>query len=276
MKKILLLFFILLINHIYGQNFPYDKPELLIGKIVTVDDSELYKKIDYHNFIKKFNKSKRTYSKFNNKPFVKNVVKSDYNKLVDKEFTVVNVFKLDEIDKYILELNNNEIGTLFYEYNSKYESSFELIVKDGLNLPEGFLCNQITIDKDKFEDITRYSIPFNPEEIYLLKIIFNNQTKLFLDIKVKGNTLNIGEKGVFILLENGEKIIRQNESIDVESYVNRYSSGWKYSTIIELNEEEIESLKKFKITDVRLYIYDETISKETAYKIQEFLKCMTK
>lgn len=49
-----------------------------------------------------------------------------------------------------------------------------------------------------------------------------------------------------------------------------------YSAFIKLSKKEINLLLNNRITDNRLYIFDDTVDKDSANKIIEYLKCLNK
>ena len=82
--------------------------------------------------------------------------------------------------------------------------------------------------------------------------------------------MTVGGKGLTLLLENGRKISWDDEDYEVSV---GYLNDWTYSTFTKLNEEEIELLKTYKVTDVKLYIFDKEVGNPERYK--SFLNCLT-
>jgi len=284
MKKILLILFIYSSINVYSQSFPNNKPDVLIGKKVTpITLEERLKKYGYKNFVSEFdtiNKEIKVIGRKNKPFYVENTASSDYYKLKPLIFIVDKVYELNEkksyktYNDYILQLKNDEIGIVYYRYDPTNSNIFELELINNALLPNEVYCNEIKIKKDKFEDIETHITPFNIDGISFLKSISNNKKDYFINIRVNGSTLNVGEKGVYILLENGKKILKPNEKIDVD--VNKNSTGWEYSAFINLNNEEITLLKSSRITDVKLFIYEKEISLKNGLLTQEYLKCITK
>jgi hypothetical protein len=85
-----------------------------------------------------------------------------------------------------------------------------------------------------------------------MRVTKDGDTTTYISVSVVGSTLNIGEKGVILLLSNGVKIERPDAKIDYNSD----TYGWKYSAFFALNQDEIELLKNNEIEIIRLYIYD--------------------
>ncbi|MDI6033020.1 hypothetical protein QLS91_08030 [Flavobacterium sp. LB2P84] len=125
-------------------------------------------------------------------------------------------------------------------------------------------CSKIQTNTDKFSGVIKYNSP-RLERITFLK------EKGIIDIRIDipGSTLNVNEKGVILLLEDGSKINRPNQKISVD-----YNDGYRYSAYFQLTKLEIQRIIKSPITDVKLYIYDAEIFEPLKYS--EYLKCLSK
>lgn len=276
MKKIITLLFLLLSGIIFSQNFPAQSVNLLLNKIVKPKDLEkTMQQYAYKNFYSKFDTISKKLERYKNEShiFQKGIFQSDYDKLVGKEFKVIKIYEektsTESDKKYVLKLQNNDIGDVYYDYDSKYDFDFELDVVGGLQLPDGFYCNDIKITTDKFNGEVTSSSEYS-DGISFIKVTKNKISKIYMAINETGETLNVGKKGLVLLLENGKKIERPNTKIDVEAG----AKNFVYSAFIELSKEEIALIIKNKITDDRLYIYDGTV--ENGIKLSEYLKCLTK
>ena len=115
-------------------------------------------------------------------------------------------------------------------------------------------CKRIKVEKDKFTNETKSRSPYDGSGLNLIKYVTNESTNIYLSINVEGNTLNYNAKGVYILLENGEKLSFPDIEISVDTNSSHRYSKWKYSAFIELSDENIKLLLSSRITDVRLYI----------------------
>jgi hypothetical protein len=259
----------------FTQGFPGNNPEFLLNKIVKpkiVPDNP-----KFHSFAKNY---KNFYPK-TNKPFpfqvTSNDVTSDYTKLVGKEFIVLAVYeafsRFPEKGKlYALELDSKELGKIYYSYNPKYDFDFELEVVGGLDYPQDFFCSKITEQKDKFEDKTTYFTPYE-NGISFMKTIENGKSALYLGVDVNGSTLNVSQKGLNILFEDGTKFTKPEAKIDTKV---ASGSGYLYSAFVKLTPAEIKILTEKNITDTRVYIYDGTVDNDSAIRIREYLKCLSK
>lgn len=278
MKKLFLLSIILISSITYGQNFPEESVDLLLNKTVKpITLKESMQRYAYKNFYSKFDTVSKKLEKYKkgHRAFPSGTSQSDYNKLVGQEFKVVKIYdqkptlSSDEGRYSVLELKNTELGTIFYDYDSKYDFNFELEVVNGLELPEGFYCKDIETTTDKFSGETSASANYS-DGIKFIKSTKDGVSKIYMAINQPGSTLNVGKKGLILLLENGKKIERPNAKIDVDAKGRNYV----YSAFIELTKPEIDLLIENPITDNRLYIYDGEI--KNGAKLSEYLKCLTK
>lgn len=276
MKKLLFsVLAILSVAFANAQNFPSTKVELLQDKTVKpkrYNDSD--KKFHYKNFYSTFNIEKGEIKELDDLRLFatsKYSFISDYEKLVGKEFKVVKIYPPKNSKKYVLELKNEEFGTIYYNYSPDYEFDFELEVVGGIELPEGFYCDKISTEKDKFTGETTYTTDF-ADGVSFVKVVKNNVSKLYMQVNTSGSTLNVGKQGLIVLLNNGGKIQKPTAKIKVDKTSS--GGGYVYSTFVELNKNDITILKQHLITATRLYIYDNDV--EEGAKLKDMLKCLTK
>lgn len=286
MKKLFLTVFLsFIILNTFGQSFPGKSPELLLNKIVkpknVPDNLQKYGYVNFYmNFDKKLKQiADKPYDK-KNKPFPIDPLSptaSDYLKMVGKEFKVLEV--IESVSKYsfsnkeyIIVIENKDIGKIYYKYDPQYVYNFELDVVGGLEYPEEFFCTEIKSQKDKFDNKETF---FTPTEngISFLKIIEKGKSIIFLSVNVSGSTLNVGEKGLNILFEDGAKFVKTDAKLDVKANSGR---GYLYNAFIQLNEDEIKILSEKNITDKKLFVYEGAVDKESAFRIREYLKCLSK
>jgi hypothetical protein len=276
MKKVLLLFGFVIISLIsFSQktdtaaNFPRKHAELLLGKELKVLPKDVkWQEFGYSGFYKHKNFDKeimpKLYSSDDN-------ISSKYSSLVGKVFKVLSIEPYKNIigtDKFKLEIENSETGIIYFDYDSKYEFDFPFKVVGGLNLPEGFYCEDVTTTVDKFTGDTTYTSKVS-EGTAFIKVKNGNKSVIYISKNQPGNTLNVKEKGFILLLQNGFRIDKPDAPIDVES---NGSGGWVYSVFVALNENDIKLLTENAITDDRLYIYDGTI--KYGKTLMEYLKCI--
>lgn len=256
-----MLFFLLITAICSGQDFVGKNVELLNGKVLIVKekDKEL-QRFGYDNFFTDEN-LKNKYAKDSS------IFNTPYDSLVTKKFKVIDIkpFK-DGIgsEYFILKLENEKTGILYFQYNPKNEFKFVFNVEGGVVFPDGYWCNDIKIEKDKFTNVVTKRSP-------LLERIAYSKEKGIIDISINipGSTVNFDGKGVILLLSDGTKISKPNQKISVD-----YRDGYRYSAYFQLNKIEIDRIIKNPITDVKLYIYDAEIFNPKKYS--EYLKCLVK
>lgn len=138
-------------------------------------------------------------------------------------------------------------------------------------------CKGIEKKIDDFEDKVTYS-PAGLNNVSVFAFTENKATKYYLSIKTTGATLNLNESGVYLLMSDGQKIIRKEEKIDVEYESGKYygPNDYEYSAFFSLTKDEMEYLSKVSIKKFRLYIYDQDISEEKQNMQIENIKCLLK
>ncbi len=142
--------------------------------------------------------------------------------------------------------------------------SFSFLPVFGQNdtvLVSATYCKDIKTEKDKFNGKVSMSSPIL-EPIHLIKETSKGKTVYYLRLSVIGSTPSIGE-GVTILLDNGKKIVRAKEETDVS--VNS-DAKFDHTAFISITKVEMQLLSKSKITDIRLYIFDESIKDGERFK----------
>jgi len=276
-RSIQIMFSIFFTTIAIGQNFPGKDVHLLLNKEIRIlpkePDLQTYGYRDFYT-TNKFggyaNNSKWVYKKQTG-DF------SEYNSLVGKTFKVLGYEPYKTTigkDQFKIKIENTEIGILYYDYDPAIpDFIFPFEVVGGLELPPDFYCKDIEISYDKFTGETNYETDTSLG-IMFKKVEKDGKSTIYLYVRVVGETLNMGEKGVILLLENKKRIERPDEPIDVRARSDRYSNNYAYTVFMELTTEEINLLKENNITDIRLYIYDREVKNGSRFK--EYLKCLTK
>lgn len=271
MKKIIYTFIFSLFSIVFfGQNFPGNSPELLLNKIVKpiklAKDSQ---QNGYRNFYLKFNPKIKiltnVFKQFNN-----------YNILSEKEFKVIQIFELSsfmDIKTYAIELENKEIGKLYYDYDPKYKGSYELEVIGGLTYPEDFCCNEIKIEIDKFDKSVRYDSP-TESSISFTKSFYKGSPKVSMSIYKVTNSYKTGGNCLIFLFDDGTKLEFIRNEAQVKGDV--AGSNFIYFANFELKDEEIKILSEKNITDLRVCFDNLAVEKFSALKIKAYLKCLIK
>jgi len=161
---------------------------------------------------------------------------------------------------------------IYYIFDKKYDFNFPFLTSK-IAVDKDALCNDISRSVDEFTGEIKISSPLSEGSklapVIIYKDINKTSTAYYLSLHTNGNTLNVGESGVIILLDDGTKI-NKSDKIDVEAADN----GWDYRAFISLTQSDLQLLSTKKINKYRLYIYDETLSKWFAEKFINYVKCI--
>lgn len=132
-------------------------------------------------------------------------------------------------------------------------------------------CSHYGIDKDKFSNKVTYRSN-SVKNISFVKLVENKTTNVYMSISIIGSTVNVGEKGVYLLFDDGTKIIKKEVEINVEST----SKGFEYSAFFKINKNDLSILKTKFLTDFKLFIYDDVLKSGDASDLREYAKCLDK
>ncbi len=268
MKNIALSFFLLISITAYSQEqfFVGKDAELLIGKKVTVKEGISF----YSGFYHDSNLKKLLYKD-------KSGVGNDPAKLIGLEFIVtksmVNPNKYNLGQDLVLVLENDKTGIIYYAYDPQVADLFLLNVVGGLMPPEGFLCQRLITEKDKFSSKITTRTP-TEYEYSITRIEENGEKIIYLRLQSYGATLNINEKGLKVLFSDGTVISKPDEEINYTDASG--TKGWTYSCFVRLDKEDINTFTIKTITDYSLGIYERKIKSTNALELREYLKCMIK
>lgn len=142
---------------------------------------------------------------------------------------------------------------IYYRYNQTSEYWFD------------FLCNNVVLDKtvlskgierevDKYNGKVELYSPIG-KDLIIYKTIKNKVVSYYLSLHTIGRTLNVGKVGVNLLFSDGTKWNKQAKiDVDVNS-----GGGWKYSSYIKLNQNDLRLFSTKNVSSFRLYIYDNEV-----------------
>lgn len=151
-----------------------------------------------------------------------------------------------------------------------------VILTAGLNSYgqiDSTVCNDLEKTFDEFTNTVYYSALVGKNRpTFVHKSIHEKKTTYTLTFNVYGSTLNVGKKGLIILMENGEKLNFPEAKIDVEAGKN----GWDYSASVELSVLQVIYLAKNKISKYRLFIYDGFYDDKESAKLSSTIYCLFK
>ena len=287
MNKFIITLLVVLPLSLSAQNFFGKDVNLYLNATVKpVEKSQLFQSGGYANFYVKYDSITKTLTKerigkkkTDFKPFQTGEgfsAKSDYAQMFGMEFKVTAIyeplakFESSKGKYFVLELKNETLGTIYYEYDSHYKSSMELDIVGDISYPEGYWCNKFTVKEDKFES-RKSSYSPKCDGLSISEITEEGIVSYYLRVEQGGSTLNVDGTGLFLLFSDGTKWTKPNEKIDVGVGDN---GNYIYSAFVSLTLEDLKIFSSKIITDNRLYIYDGTISTEAAKEFQEYVKCL--
>tara|TARA_R110001632_G_scaffold219438_1_gene348973 strand:- start:292 stop:1164 length:873 start_codon:yes stop_codon:yes gene_type:complete len=285
MKKLLLLLFIGIIGIGNAQTFK----ENFLGEDFMQYKGALLKLKD--NPISKFSYKFYSDLEYCQNPYDRNVIYPDikYSFSTVKDSLSNRTFKVEDIvgkdggpfsgrlslsNKPILVLKDTKTGqTIYYVYGKKYDYEFPFLVS-GIEIDAAVFCAKIERKADDFTDELSFHSPsFNGSQassMTINKYIKGSDTDYYLSLRAYGASVSVGETGVIILFQDGTKMNKPSEEIDVDAGEN----GYTYSAWITLTAAEVESFSVKTIKKFRLYIYDKEVSPSEADKFTHYAKCI--
>lgn len=132
-------------------------------------------------------------------------------------------------------------------------------------------CSKITEDLDKFTNVTSY-ITNTGTALDFFKTIKGRDTIYTLYIEITTVTATAGKKGAFVLLSNGKKIERPMSDVEC----NAMGGSLVHSSTIKLTRQEMEMLKRYAVTDAKLYVYTLEISEIDQLSIKDYANCISR
>ena len=208
---------------------------------------------------------------------------TDKEKLTNKIFSVEQILNKEgkefvgKASKYnapILLLKDTTSKELIYfKYDTKNTTiNFYFPFLTSVNINKDYFCNKLESKKDDFTGETKIQNPISlTTKEYIYKNINQSDTSYYLSFETTG----VGEpivdgKGVIILFENGSKLEKPNEVIDVKVGQKDYV----YSCFIRLTKQDLELLRKNNISKYRLYIFDAKLSQYESIRLQNYIDCI--
>lgn len=254
MKKLIVMLMALLSVSLYAQqNYPHNKPELLLNKKVTIRPMVIDAlRPGYANFYEDEYKSK-TYKKIDYNA-------SDAKELVDRSFIVTDVKGPNSYNLYTITLKDPATGELiYYDYKLKYVPNlFPFVVEGGLDLPEDFYATYVKYELNGKSK--RWSIPddvgFETDggisiekdnisgvgESYKLVLYGDKNSE---PTKIKGPLL--------VTFEDGTTITRKTADLFAFPPHNHFYWGIISLTKAELEQVKTKRIKSFRVNNAHYY-----------------------
>jgi hypothetical protein len=149
--------------------------------------------------------------------------------------------------------------------------SYSQIVPPGVDS-----CFLIDKKIDEFTGEIKFTTPeydrYGIAPMVIQKYVNKGKITYYLSLTTYGNTVNVNEKGVFVLFTDGTKWSR-NSKVDVDV---TDDAKFRSSAFIALTPADVTMFGLKKVKEFRLYIYDEPIFSEDAEQFMTYLKCVKK
>lgn len=111
----------------------------------------------------------------------------------------------------------------------------------------------ITKSYDEFNDETTWRSPLLKNISFSKYKDKEGTVRMYLRITANGGTLNVGEKGLTVIFEDGSRFERPAAEIDAKA---SSGYGWNYTAFESVNEEEVSLFATKKVKAFKLYIYE--------------------
>jgi len=133
------------------------------------------------------------------------------------------------------------------------------------------LCEEIITKIDKFDGTITHSSPLT-SNLIITRSEVEGKSYFFITKAIPGDYYLQEPEGFYILLEGGHRILKKDAKVTVRKLNDEYL----YVAFLELNAPDIALLIENKITDTRVYIFEESTERYDGILIREYLKCLLK
>jgi hypothetical protein len=260
MKKIIVVFALLLSLSAIAQDFPGKYIDLLLDKDVKVKELKgKYAIIGYEFYIQPEFGNENIYAPLEGKG------KTNPEAVVGRQFKVEKIIDNSKFDVgyYWIKLTDGK-ETLYISYNVKSDYKFPFTVIGGLKLPADFYCDYVTERTDKFKGEIIFTGKL--EAISFLKVKKEAGAKYYMSINAPLDN-KVGKKGVIVLLTGNKRIEKPNLEFQILGDQNKH-----YNATFELSLKELNLLIDNTITDTRVGTYDSEI--ENGVQLKGILDCL--
>ena len=143
---------------------------------------------------------------------------------------------------------------------------------------------EITMKSDKFEGSVKWNSPYfgtgiaatTEKRVAFVKVKSKNgDITNYLSLTTYGSTLNVAEKGLILLFQDGSRIEKPDAEIDTKNDTG--SPYWKYTAFVRITDEELEMFATKKVDAFKLYIYEgKPITKKAVLQVMGYARGMQK
>lgn len=154
------------------------------------------------------------------------------------------------------------------KHHTLYDSVFELQTISERNYSEDYYCKLLKEQHIRFDKEVRITTPL-VEGIEFIKSTKNDTSNYYLKIQTFAYQESTIKNGLMILFKENKTIHKPYQNIEITPM----SNGFLYSTLIQLNQKEVDLFKKYTISTSRIYSYYR--DHEEGFKLKKMFNCMT-
>lgn len=249
-----------------AQSFPYNHPEILVGKEVKIIETMESEQRGYSSFY-----STTSMSSMNT--YMPTYTYSTYSKkeaLIGKTFKVLSSERYEGYgNPYRLKLEAPDKTLLYYGYRTSigdFDFPFEVI--GGLTIPDEYYCD--LAEKMQSGESTIYTVNAGIG-LNLVKMVTPKTTTITLTVIEFIESDGKYGNGVALLLENNKKIAFPE--LTIIPMVND-AKHYKYMHTFEFSKKDLELLKTNKVIGVKFI--DKVVPIDNGAQIQGALNCIQK
>jgi len=132
------------------------------------------------------------------------------------------------------------------------------------------ITKNIKREVDQFTNEITISSPLL-KSIYFEKVINNTKTSFYLWLRAFGLTHTNGE-GVIIIFDDGTKWSKPTQKINVTTGPPNDWNAYEYSAFISLTSNDLKILSTKKISQYRLYIFDNALGSKSSEEYMLYIK----
>lgn len=204
-------------------------------------------------------------------------VKSECKIYKNKNVVEGYIYTLKENDSILIIGQDKPFYKVKYKNNIGYVADYNLNITNDIKIHQFKIeenkidCNNIEVQNDEFSNKTIYNSPFI-SDISISKFKKNNKSNYYLSLYAYGYTVVLNETKIIILFSDKTKLYK-NSKIDCNV---SEKGGFVYSSIIQLNNDDLKLLSTKEISKFRLYVFDNEISESESLIFKEYVKCIIK
>jgi len=132
-------------------------------------------------------------------------------------------------------------------------------------------CQEIRSVPRKNTKVKVFESP-DSNAVQFTKDVLGKNITYRIHLRMMRPVIDLGQKGVTILFDDGSKLVKPEETVDV----NNLDDKFEFTSTLTLLPEELLLLQKKKITGFILFTYQKDITSTDGEKFRSYAKCIIK